>query len=155
MDIEATVQRLADLEAIRGLKMRYTRYCDDGYDPEGIASLFTEDGVWDGGSLFGRCQGHEAIKAHFRSAPDRIPWALHNAVCPEIELGGDGRSATGTWYLWQPCTRRRRSGDEQAYLAGTYADTYVKTADGWRFATVTVDARWLEAPPAATDRLGS
>jgi len=144
--MEATVQRLADLEAIRALKVRYARYADDGYDAEGIASLFTEDGVWDGGALFGRCEGRDGLVAHFRGAPERIPWALHYVLCPEIDLAPDGRSATGTWYLWQPCTRRRRSGDEQAFLAGTYADTYVKTDEGWRFATVTVDARWLEDP---------
>ena len=149
-DLAATVQRLADLEAIRALKMRYTRFCDDGYDPEGIASLFVEDGVWDGQALFGRCQGHEAIKAHFREAPGRVPWALHNAVCPEIEIASDGMSARGTWYLWQPCQRQRRGGVEQAYLAGTYADTYTRTPAGWRFATVLVDARWLEAPPPGT-----
>lgn len=142
-----TLQRLVDLEAIRALKVRYARFCDDGYDPSGIASLFTEDGVWDGGQLFGRCEGHEAIKAHFRGAPARIPWALHYVLCPEIDLEPDGRSARGSWYLWQPCQVDRHGTVSQAYLAGTYADTYVKLEDGWRFRTVQVDARWLESPP--------
>ena len=55
----------------------------------------------------------------------------------------------GTWYLWQPCTRRRRSGEEHpAWLAGTYDDTYVKLDGRWLFQTVQVNARWLDAPPS-------
>jgi len=50
-DLERRVQILEDIDAIKKLKARYTGYCDNGYDPEGIASLFTEDAVWDGGVL--------------------------------------------------------------------------------------------------------
>ena len=61
---------------------------------------------------------------------------------------GPERRASGTWYLWQPCTRRSSNGTEwQAWLTGTYADTYVKVGGTWKFETVTVDARWLSGPP--------
>ena len=81
--------------------------------------------------------------------PPRIPWALHYVLAPELTLDDNGVHASGTWYLWQPCTRRRRSGEEsQAWLAGTYQDTYVKLDGVWRFQTVEVHARWLEAPPS-------
>ena len=52
MNIEALAQRLQvleDIEAIKRLKARYCAFCDDGYNPDGIAGLFVEDGVWDGG----------------------------------------------------------------------------------------------------------
>jgi hypothetical protein len=152
-DLAARLSNVEDVEAIRALKVRYARFCDDGYDPEGIASLFTPDGVWDGGDLFGRCEGTEAIKAHFRGAPDRIPWALHFTLAPEIMLEGapgPDRTARGTWYLWQPCTRRSSRGiDRQAWLTGTYEDRYVKTAGCWYFQSVVVGARWLDGPPPA------
>src|SRR5262245_11383232 len=45
--------RIEDIEAIKILKARYGYYCDDSYNPDGISSLFVEDGVWDGGQ-FGR-----------------------------------------------------------------------------------------------------
>ena len=40
--------QLEDIEAIKILKTRYGYYCDDSYNPDGISSLFVEDGVWDG-----------------------------------------------------------------------------------------------------------
>lgn len=37
--------QLEDIEAIKTLKARYGYYCDDNYDPDGISSLFVENGV--------------------------------------------------------------------------------------------------------------
>jgi SnoaL-like domain len=150
-DLVRQVADLTDLEAIRALKIRYARFCDDGYDPDGIASLFVEHGVWDGGALFGRCEGTDAIRRHFQGAPARIPWALHFTLAPELALDGPpglSRRAEGTWYLWQPCVRRSADGSErEAWLAGGYHDRYLKDNGVWRFEQVTVDARWLSGPP--------
>jgi ketosteroid isomerase-like protein len=146
-DVTGRFERLEDEAAIVRLKARYARACDAGYDAAAIAELFVADGVWDGGDLFGRAEGRDAIRDHFAGASERITWALHFTLNPLIEVAADGRSATGSWYLWQPCTRRRAGGDQGAWLAGTYDDTYLRTDDGWRFATVTVRARWLEGPP--------
>ena len=156
-DLAARLGRLEDEAAIVRLKARYARYCDDGYDAEGIAGLFVPDGVWDGGELFGRAEGTDAIRAHFAGASARIPWALHFTLNPLIDVAPDGATATASWYLWQPCLRRWGSGDPVlSWLAGTYADAYERTADGWRFARVVVRARWLEegppVPPVPTSR---
>ena len=48
-DIERRLRALEDVEAIKRLKARYCAYCDDHYDADGIASLFVEDAIWDGG----------------------------------------------------------------------------------------------------------
>jgi hypothetical protein len=146
-DLATRLARLEDLEAIRALKMRYARYCDAGYDPDGIASLFVPEGVWDGGELFGRAEGHERIRQHFVAAPSRIPWSLHYILAPDLVVDPGGHRADGTWYLWQPCTRRLRTGEErQAWLSGTYRDTYRKVDGAWLFETVTVEGRWLDKP---------
>jgi hypothetical protein len=58
--IERRLQTLEDAEAIRNLKVRYAALCDDHYDADGIAALFTEDSVWDSPGL-GRFEGREAI----------------------------------------------------------------------------------------------
>jgi hypothetical protein len=142
------LQRLVDLEAIRALKVRYARYADDSYDADGLASLFTEDGVWDSGKLFGRAEGREGIRAHFSNATSRVTWALHYVLCPEITIAPDGQTAEGTWYLWQPCTAVRRGVPTPSFLAGTYHETYAKVDGRWYFRTLELDARWLEAPPA-------
>ena len=49
--LEASLRRLEDIEAIKQLKAQYCSYCDDQYDVEGLAGLFTDDAVWDGGIL--------------------------------------------------------------------------------------------------------
>ena len=60
--LEQRVQALEDVNAIRHLKARYAAYCDDQYNPDGIAALFTEDAVWESQGL-GRFEGREAIRA--------------------------------------------------------------------------------------------
>jgi hypothetical protein len=41
------------------LKARYYEFCDNDYDPDGIASLFIGNGVWGGGFMgrFDRTRG--------------------------------------------------------------------------------------------------
>jgi len=60
--IERRLQVLEDAEAIRNLKARYAALCDNQYDADGIASLFTEDAVWESPAL-GRFEGREAIRS--------------------------------------------------------------------------------------------
>ncbi len=65
--IERRLQVLEDAEAIRNLKARYAALCDNQYDADGIASLFTEDAVWESPAL-GRFEGRDAIRNFFRGA---------------------------------------------------------------------------------------
>ena len=132
---EATVeQRLARLEAIeeiRLLKARYCAYCDDQYDPDGIASLFTEDGVWDG-ELFGRYVGRDAIRGFFRRASSEITFAAHLAMNPIIEIIGPGL-ARGKWRLIMPATVRTNARSEARWLVNSYDERYVIVDGAWRF----------------------
>ncbi len=58
--------RLADIEEIKNLK---ARYCDDNYDADGIASLFIEDGIFDGGLSRPVSEGREAVRQRFQGDP--------------------------------------------------------------------------------------
>ena len=49
--IERRLQVLEDAEAIRNLKARYAALCDNQYEADGIASLFTEEAVWESPAL--------------------------------------------------------------------------------------------------------
>ncbi len=80
-DLERRLRVLEDIETIKKLKARYCAYCDNNYDADGIASLFTEDAVWDGGK-FGRYEGREAIRTFFRGAPRIFPFAIHQVMNP-------------------------------------------------------------------------
>jgi len=49
-DLERRVRVLEAIEDIKRLKHRYCAICDDHYDADAWAGLFTEDAVWDGGT---------------------------------------------------------------------------------------------------------
>lgn len=44
--IEQRLEQLEDREKIKELKYRYAFHLDNGYDPDSIAALFSEDGEW-------------------------------------------------------------------------------------------------------------
>ncbi len=102
-DLARTVAKLQAAEDIRHLKARYARVCDTGYTPSEMIPLFTKDAVWDGGR-FGRHEGIDAITAFFDGVSKQITWALHYMIAPTIEVSDDLVSASGTWYLLEPCT---------------------------------------------------
>jgi hypothetical protein len=134
-DLERRVRRLEDIEAIRALKGVYARYCDDGYDPDGICSLFVEDGVWEG-PPFGTFRGRDEIRAFFAGVSGSILWAQHYMIAPVIEVADDGLTANGKWYLFMPATlsgAEEGAPPEAAWLVAYYDDDYVKVGGVWRF----------------------
>ena len=64
MSIEARLRRVEAAEQIRLLKARYCDLCDAGYPADALCSLFTEDGVWDGGEM-GVFEGRDALHRFF------------------------------------------------------------------------------------------
>lgn len=124
--LEEKVQRLLDIEDIKILKLRYARFCDDNYNPEGIASCFTEDATWDGGAL-GFAEGRESIHKYFSNSPRAVAFATHYTTNPIIEIDGD--KADGTWYLWQPMVMVE--GDQAMWLGAHYEEKYVREGDLW------------------------
>ena len=136
-ELARKIQWLEDLEAIKALKYQYCAYCDDHYNPDGIAGLFVEDAVWDGGD-FGRQVGREAIRRFFRGAPKVLSLAAHQVMNPLIKVAGD--HATGEWKLLQPCTLEGPDGPRAMWLAATYHDAYVRTPSGWKFQHLKVDS---------------
>lgn len=127
-DIERRLKALEDVEEIKRLKARYCAYCDDNYDADAIASLFTEDAVWDGG-IRGRADGREEIRNFFVRASNRLPFAIHMVMNPIIEVDGDG--AKGTWYLFQACTYAE--GDQAVWGSARYDEEYVRIDGAWLF----------------------
>lgn len=138
--LEARVARLEAVEEIRVLKARYADVCDTGYNPDRMLPFFTQDAVWDGGERFGRYDGIDAIYGFFRDVSSQITWALHYMIAPVIEVSDDG-TATGSWYLWQPCTVVGPDGPQAVWLTGRYADRYRREDDGWKFSEVRLDTQ--------------
>jgi hypothetical protein len=134
--IEQRLRRLEDEAAIKVLKARYCEFCDNDYDPDGIASLFIETGVWDGGFM-GRFEGREAIRTHFQGTSTVMGFAIHHVTNPIIEIDTD--TASGQWYLWQPCTQTKSN--RGIWLAARYRETYKRTDAGWRFDQMIIDPK--------------
>lgn len=129
MDLSIRVAKLEAVEEIRSLKARYAKACDIGYVPTEMVPLFTEDAVWsDVTGRFGTHEGRDAICAFFADVSSSISWAGHYMIAPDISVNDDLETATGRWYLWQPCTI---DGDA-VWLAGTYADNYRKDDGQWK-----------------------
>ena len=138
--LEERVRRLEDLEAIRTLKARYCAACDNAYDADAIASLFTENGVWDGEPTFDRLEGREAIRNYFAGVAARMPVARHQVMNPDIEVAPHGATAEGRWLLFQPCSSAER-GD--LWLSATYHDSYRKVDGAWRIAETRVEVAFF------------
>lgn len=137
--LETRIKKLEDIQAIKDLKHRYCAACDDNYNPDEIAPLFTENAVWDGGAM-GRVEGRDAIHAYFSVAPQSVPFAVHQVSNPIIEIDGD--TATGSWYLWQPMHFAPTS--QALWLAARYRDQYRREEDGvWRIEHLHLTIRML------------
>ena len=132
--------RLEDVEAIKNLKARYAYYCDHGYDADGMASLFVEDSLWTSNS-FGTYQGRAAIHEFQSKISSEILWALHFMICPVVDVGDDGQTATGTFYLIEFATMTRPGGDEKdaVVMSAVYTDKFVRENGEWRFKEVSVE----------------
>lgn len=137
--IEQRLQVLDDQQAIVKLKAQYVNYNDGGWEeqgpthsyPDAVADLFVEDGVWDGRPFSGFAEGREEIRQlfeHFKV----MPFIIHYVTNPLIEVDGD--SATGHWHA-MVTTKMPRS-DNARWILGLYKETYVRTADGWKFKTL-------------------
>ena len=140
-DLEARVRRLEDIEAIKQLKARYCAACDDGYDADRLAALFTEDALWDGSKTFGVARGRDAIHRHFAGASARVTIARHQVMNPIVDVDGD--TATGHWLLFQPCTNAGRDGEQAVWLAATYADRYARVEGGWSISATVIDVAFF------------
>ena len=132
------IQWLVDIEQIKQLKHRYCAYCDEQYNPDGIAGLFTEDGVWDG-AAFGRAEGRDGIRAFFSDVSTQVEFANHYVTNPIIDI--DGGTATGRWDLWQPMV----TAPEPAalWLVAKYREQYVKSDGEWLFKLLQLDIKAL------------
>jgi hypothetical protein len=134
-ELTARMQRFEDIEAIKQLKARYAECADRGQD---LLELCAEDIVWDGGERFGRHAGKAALRAFAVKNAKVITWTLHYMVPSVIDIAEDGRSACGSWYLWELATmpNNETGKSEAVWIGGTYEDTFVKENGQWKFKSV-------------------
>lgn len=147
MEMAGRVRYLADLEEIKQLRARYTRYIDT-QDWDALRSVITEDfhSETDRGVLNGRDRVIESVSASLAGAS-----TAHHCHTPEITITGSD-TATGIWAM-QDHVKMTLNGAPFSFRgAGHYHETYVRTAQGWRISStalkrLSVDPLPSEPPP--------
>ena len=123
-----TQEQLSDREQIRDAAMRYCRGVDR-LDPDVMKSAYWPEATDHHGNFVGNA--HEfadyCMEAHLK-----WKWTMHSIYNHQIELGSDGRQATGEIYnVTHLC--RADSGQIDTWY-GRYLDRYEKRGDEWRIA---------------------
>ncbi len=131
-ELEKRVQATEDYNAIRNLKSKYAAYCDDNYNPDGLAELFVENAVWISPD-HGRFEGREAIRGFFQGASKIYSFAIHYSLNSQIEVSGD--TAKARWFLFMPCTMA--DGSRAFWRAGIDDEEYVRVNGEWKFKSKT------------------
>jgi SnoaL-like domain len=136
--MDALQMLLAENE-IKGLKARYCRFLDTK-DWDGLTSLFLEDAVLDVQQDTGNppINGRAAIIEQIRIAVVDAE-SSHQVHTPEITLLSDD-SAQGIWAMqdrvvWQP-GKSPIPGVASITGYGQYHETYRRSDDGWKFASL-------------------
>ena len=141
LSLEEKVHQLYAIEEIKKLKAVYCAYCDDHYNPDGLASLFTDSATWDGGPEFGCHKGREAIEKFFAGVSKNILFAAHLVMNPIIEVSGN--EAKGKWRLIMPCTVSDSSEKVEAkWLLSKYKEEYMLVNDQWLFSKMKVESQF-------------
>ena len=137
-DLESRIARLEAVEEIRKLKALYCAYCDDKYNPDKLATLFTEDAVWHAAHR-GRLEGREAIREFFAGISKKISFAAHLVMNDRIEVNGE--RATGRWRMVMASMETFDGAPRAVWSLGDYDEVYVREAGRWRIKSlhVTID----------------
>lgn len=136
-ELEERITRLESIEAIRRLKIRYCELCDDNYNPDGLAALFTEDGIWDGGRN-GRAVGREEIRKLWEETAKAASFAVHYITNHVVDLNEDNSGATGRCSLWEPITLH----GEAMWASVIYDEKYTQIDGVWYFEEMRLNNRF-------------
>ncbi|MBI1181379.1 MAG: hypothetical protein GC201_12545 [Alphaproteobacteria bacterium] len=130
------VRRLQDLEEIKTLTHKYTYGANiiggKPGDLNAFVKLFAEDATFDVG--MGAATGHAEILEMMKALTTQWECAMHYMLNPVIELDGDRASGKITG-LFAFTTKKDPA---PIWLSNIYSDTFVRTADGWRFQSISL-----------------
>jgi hypothetical protein len=130
-ELEARVQALEDVEAIKRLKYRYLR-CLDTKRWDELAETLTDDATTEYSDGEYRFKGKSAILEFLKGTPlarEGEFIGVHHCQQPEIEITGEG-TARGTWALYNYLIHKR---DQTGLrLCAFYHDEYVKLNGVWK-----------------------
>ena len=129
-----TTQDYIDIEQ---LYAQYNQAIDVG-DAKGWAATFTADGA------FNKFVGKDALEGFINQWREKMNGANRRHWNTNLRIVGSPEGANASVYLMLVDVSTKPI---SIIMTGTYTDTLVKTAEGWRFKTRTTHS---DAPPAAT-----
>ena len=131
--IQHRLERLESERRIAHVMYRYIHACDELKDAEAIASLFTDDAIWEGKgrfSEFGQTSGREAIREMFVENPKMLPFTAHFLTNPVIVLSQEGSEGWGQWHTLEAATLRDQSA--QVWILAWYDNDFELVGDDWK-----------------------
>ncbi|OZB92925.1 nuclear transport factor 2 family protein [Paenibacillus sp. XY044] len=136
----SNIQRIVDRFEIEALRGEFTDTVMMR-DPDRLASLFTEDGVWRIPNLV-ELTGREQIRDGSKRLQSQWDFFVQTTHPGIIQLEGD--TAVGRAYLSELARLQNgRSGLNYA----VYHDRYRRTEDGWKFAERVYEVRYFDPTP--------
>ena len=144
------LDRLADREALRELRARYSHYYD-GRKLDAFLDLFVSDGLLQLGPV-GFARGHAEMRRALEGPIHTADFAAHFTSDELTDFTGP-RTARGTSRF---AVHTGRQPNLQG--SGTYHDEYVLTDDGWRFQARRIEfiymgprGDWPSTPPPPSE----
>lgn len=111
-------------------------------DPDRLASLFTEDGVWRIPGAGVELTGREQIRDGSKRLQSQWDFFVQTTHPGTIQIDGD--AAAGRAYISE--LARLQDGRSGLNYA-VYHDRYQRTEDGWKFAERVYEVRYLDTTP--------
>jgi hypothetical protein len=128
-----------DYFEIQQLYARYNNAIDSG-DAEGWAATFTPDGV------FNTFVGHDALVGFVKTWREKLGGATRKHWNNNLQVSGNSKEASGSVYLMLVDFSTK---PPSILATASYADTLIKTKDGWRFTKRTTKGDSAPAAPSA------
>ena len=134
-ELEKRIACLEDIEAIKKLKAKYARACDE-HSAELWTEVFTEDAIWEGGEGYGTHKTRD-LTYKMVAKPGPHPPSLHYFVNPEITI--EGNKAYARWLMLRANTTvawtlgpKYEANDRVQWVVGYEDDEYVKVDGVWK-----------------------
>lgn len=159
-DIEASVQRVLDIQAVANVQGRYMYYLE-GHRYDDILSLFALDHpevlveIGEGGGY----SGGEKVRTMFLNVmrpffmrPGMLP--LHMLTTPVIEVDLQSGRARGMWQTFGCASFPSEDGLKAVWQQGAYDNSYVKQDGAWKILRMrwfpnfrsSFDQGWVKEP---------
>jgi ketosteroid isomerase-like protein len=136
MDIEGTLRRITDRQAITDLIHRYCE-CFDRNDPQGVAALFTPDAIVDYNPDTPDIRGADLAATIAVGLRDTFAATSHHVSNVMIDFDGPDEAHS---LCYVDAWHRYRAEVPDGFLWGRYRHRFLRTADGWRITHLLLQA---------------